>query len=152
MSEHGTVVPPNVAEDAVRETVVLGGEDYRWLIMRQLIENRVALQGISEHLARLNGSVAEHAISIRATEKRQAAREQFCPLVDATNKTLEGALRGLQEKLDEVLSWHLATVTAQETRSSIWKQVLPWLQPIVIALGAAILTLLVTHAKDVFKK
>ncbi len=136
-----TLTDDSTLEASVQE----GGESYRWAVMRGLIENRLMLSSIDEHLARVNGTVATHSAALAEIQLRGAQRDKYCPLVETIAKAVDGEIEVLRREVAAVRDAQSQTKAAADERAGLWKLVMPWLQPLVIAIFAALLALIVAH-------
>jgi hypothetical protein len=137
-----------VDDSALHISVEEGGQDYRWAVMRRLIEQRMLLGSINRHLEEVNGTVATHAKAIEEMKILHAQREKYCPLV----ASIEGQVLSLRLDVAAVAAQQREASAIKSERAGIWKLVAPWVHPLIVAFIAALIALIAAHVNDVFRR
>jgi hypothetical protein len=86
-------------------------------LLVQLVELTTEFRATTDHLTRLNGSVARHEAEVGALKLRAAARDAACPLIEVLRVEVQGIqaaiLKDLQSARDMVVE-HKAEVETEE--------------------------------------
>jgi hypothetical protein len=120
-------------------------------LLTQLVELTTEFRAATDHLVRLNGSVARHEAEVAALKLPAAARDAGCPLIEVLRVEVQGIqvaiLKDLQAARDMVVErkTELHVVERWEGR------LMPFVRPALIALISALLTLIVIHGQEILK-
>jgi hypothetical protein len=94
-----------LAQSGIRISVeqIHGRED----LLTQLVELTTEFRAATDHLKRLNGSVARHEEDLGTLKLRAASRDAMCPLIEVLRAEVKGIqtaiLKDLQEARDMVV-------------------------------------------------
>jgi hypothetical protein len=116
--------------------------------MRRLIEQRMLLASINNHMEEVNGTVAAHAKMLEDMRVLHAQREKYCPLL----ASIETQVLSLRLDVAAVVAQQREASAVKADRAGLWKTISPFVQPLVIAFLAALFALIVAHVNDVFRR
>jgi hypothetical protein len=116
--------------------------------MRRLIEQRMLLASINNHMEEVNGTVAAHAKMLEDMRVLHAQREKYCPLL----ASIETQVLSLRLDVAAVVAQQREASAVKADRAGLWKTISPFVQPLVIAFLAALFAIIVAHVNDVFRR
>ena len=120
-------------------------------LIAELVELTTEFRATTDHLRRLNGSIARHETDIEAIKLRAASRDAMCPLVEVLRAEVQGIQTAILEDLRTARDAVIVRKAEAEVEERWEKRIMPFLRPAIIALGSAIFTLLVIHGEQMLK-